>query len=187
MIAEASELTAAVRLVRAHRPDVLVLDLRMPGGSSIETIGKLREQAPDTQIVVVTMEDSPVFAQRALDAGALGFVVKDLADEELPQAVRAAARGEEYVSPRLAARLEALLRAHRRRSDAARGRGPAADRARPHERRDRPQAAPLPAHRRDPPRSHPQQARARHPGRTGPLRARTRPAQPERPTSGRRP
>ena len=54
------------------------------------------------------MDDSPVFAQRALAAGALGFVSKDLADGELPQAVRAAARGEEYVSPRVAARLDAL-------------------------------------------------------------------------------
>jgi two-component system response regulator NreC len=111
LIAEASELKAAVRQVRAHRPDVLVLDLRMPGGSSIDAIGTLREQAPGTRVVVVTMEDNPLFAQRALDAGALGFVVKDYADEELPQAVRAAARGERYVSPRLAARLESFQRA----------------------------------------------------------------------------
>jgi two-component system response regulator NreC len=82
----------------------------MPDGSSIETIGKLRERVPDTQIVVLTMDDSPVFAQRAIAAGALGFVLKDLADGDLPQAVRAAARDEEYVSPRVAARLDALQR-----------------------------------------------------------------------------
>jgi two-component system response regulator NreC len=56
------------------------------------------------------MKDSPVFAQRAFAAGAVGFVTKDLADDELPQAVRAAARGEEYVSPRVATRLETLHR-----------------------------------------------------------------------------
>ena len=82
----------------------------MPGGSSIEAISRLRERAPDTKIVVMTMEENPVFAQRAFAAGALGFVAKDRADEELPQAVRAAARGEEFVSPRIAARLDALHR-----------------------------------------------------------------------------
>jgi two-component system response regulator NreC len=110
VIAEAVDLASVVRLVHSHRPHVLVLDLSMPDGSSIETIGKLRERVPATQIVVLTMDDSPVFAQRSLAAGALGFVLKDLADSELPQAVRAAAQGEGYVSPRVAARLDALQR-----------------------------------------------------------------------------
>jgi len=110
VIAEADNLASAVRHVHGHKPHVLVLDLRMPGGSSIETISKLRERAPDTQVVVLTMEDNPVFAQRALASGALGFVLKEVADGELPQAVCAAARGEEYVSPRVAARLDALHR-----------------------------------------------------------------------------
>jgi two-component system response regulator NreC len=110
VIAEAAAMSAAVRHVRDDKPDVLVLDLRMPGGSSIETIGKLREQAPDTRVVIVTMEDNPVFAERALASGALGFVLKDRADEELPQAVRAAARGERYVSPYLLVKLDAFRR-----------------------------------------------------------------------------
>jgi two-component system response regulator NreC len=110
VIAEANDLTAVTRHVRAHEPHVLVLDLNMPDGSSIEAIGRLREQAPDTQIVVMTMSENPVFAQRAFAAGAVGFVGKDLADGELPQAVRAAARGEEFVSPRVAGRLEAYHR-----------------------------------------------------------------------------
>jgi two-component system response regulator NreC len=110
VIAEAVDLASVVRLVHSHQPHVLVLDLSMPDGSSIETIGKLRERVPDTQIVVLTMDDSPVFAQRALAAGALAFVLKDLADGELPEAVRAAARGGEYVSPRVAVRLDALQR-----------------------------------------------------------------------------
>ena len=116
VVAEADDLAAVARHIHAHEPDVLVLDLSMPDGSSIEAIGRLREQAPETQIVVMTMDENPVFAQRAFAAGALGFVAKDLADGELPQAVRAAARGEEYVSPRIAARLDAL---HRSLTDAA--------------------------------------------------------------------
>jgi two-component system response regulator NreC len=113
VIAEASDLDSAVRHVQDDRPQVLVLDLSMPDGSSIEAIGKLRKRVPETQIVALTMDDNPVFAQRALAAGALGFVVKELADDELPQAVRAAARGEKYISPRMAPRLEAIGRPQR--------------------------------------------------------------------------
>jgi len=103
VIAEAEDMAAAVRHVHDHKPHVLVLDLRMPGGSSIEMIGELRERAPDTQVVVMTMEGNPLFARHALATGALGFVLKDRADSELAQAVRAAARGEEYVTPHAAA------------------------------------------------------------------------------------
>ena len=92
VIAEAEDMAAAVRHVHGHRPRCCVLDLRMPGGSSIETIGKLRERAPDTQVVVITMEDNPVFAQHALASGALGFVLKDRADSELPRRSRGGAR-----------------------------------------------------------------------------------------------
>jgi two-component system, NarL family, response regulator NreC len=110
VVAESDDVAAVTRDVQRHEPHVLVLDLKMPGGSSLEAIGHMRELAPDTQVVVMTMELSPVFAQRAFAAGALGFVAKDLADDELSQAVRAAARGEEFVSPRVAARLDALHR-----------------------------------------------------------------------------
>jgi len=105
VVAEAEDMEAAVRHVHSDKPDVLVLDLRMPGGSSVETIGELRECAPQTRVVVLTMEESPVFAQRALASGAVGFVLKDRADSELGEALRAAARGEQYISPRVAARL----------------------------------------------------------------------------------
>ncbi len=111
VVAEAGELSAAGREIGGHLPQVLVLDLHTRGGASIEAIRSLSERSPQTAIVVVTMEDSPVFAQRALAAGALGYVSKDLADEELPNAVRAAASGEQYMSPRIAARLDALQQA----------------------------------------------------------------------------
>lgn len=110
VVGEAGELASAVRHVQDRQPNVLVLDLRMPDGSSVETINKLRERAPDTRVVVLSMNDSPVFGQRALASGALGFVLKEHADSELPEAVRAAARGAEYISPRVAPRLEALRR-----------------------------------------------------------------------------
>ena len=76
----------------------------MPGGSSIEAIGRLRERAPDTQIVVMTMEDNPVFAQRALAAGALGFVVKDLADERAAGGASARPRAARSTSARASPR-----------------------------------------------------------------------------------
>lgn len=107
---EAADLTTVVRHVQRHTPHVLVLDLRLPNGSTIETIRRLRALAPDTEVVVLTMEDSPQFARQALDAGAIGFVLKDRADDELVAAVRCAAREEEYVSPRVAAALEAMQR-----------------------------------------------------------------------------
>jgi two-component system, NarL family, response regulator NreC len=71
----------------------------------------LRADAPETPIVVLTTEDSPVFAQQAIDAGAVGYALKDNADGDLAHAVRCAARSEEYQSPRVAARLAALRRA----------------------------------------------------------------------------
>ncbi|MCL2768707.1 MAG: response regulator transcription factor [Solirubrobacterales bacterium] len=108
VVAEAHDLTRAVRRARDRRPRVLVLDL---APSSTSSLRSLRERLPRTQIVVVTMEESPAFAQRALAAGALGFVAKDRADTDLLDAVRAAARDEEYVSPHVAARLAALHRA----------------------------------------------------------------------------
>jgi two-component system response regulator NreC len=110
VIAEAADLPSAARHVSAHLPHVLVLDLEMSAGPSLETILRLRAEVPETEIVVLTMALSPAFAQQALDAGALGFVLKDTADGELIAAVREAASGGEYVSPRVAEGLNALRR-----------------------------------------------------------------------------
>ena len=105
VVAEAGTGTDAIRLVRAHRPTVAVLDLNMPGGSSLDAILELRESTPETAIVVLTMQDDPAFARQALQNGALGFVLKEAADEELLQAVHLAVGGETYLNPRLEARL----------------------------------------------------------------------------------
>jgi two-component system response regulator NreC len=108
VVAEAADLAGATDQVRRRRPRVLVLDLRLPDGSTIEAILRLREQSPRTAVVVVTMQHSRVMATRALDAGALGFVLKDTADEELVEAVRRAARGEPFASPRLQVTVDAV-------------------------------------------------------------------------------
>jgi two-component system response regulator NreC len=107
VIAEAGTVSDAERLTRAHRPTVLVLDLNMHGESGLEAIPRLRETAPETGIVVLTMQDDPGFARQALQTGALGFVLKEAADEELLEAIRLAAVGENYLNPRLGARLAA--------------------------------------------------------------------------------
>jgi CheY-like chemotaxis protein len=111
VIGEAGDLGGMLREVQERHPHVVVLDLQMPSGSSIEAIRYLRSHAPATEVVVSTMERSPLFARQALDAGALGFVLKEHADSELPQAVRDAVAGREYVSSRVAAALTDLGRA----------------------------------------------------------------------------
>jgi two-component system response regulator NreC len=111
VVAEAADIPSVVRRVHGLLPHVLILDLAMPGGSSIETLRDLRRQVPETEVVVLTMNDDPVFARRALDAGAMGFVLKEMADVDLPQAVRSAAQGVHYVSPRVQARLTSMQRA----------------------------------------------------------------------------
>jgi DNA-binding NarL/FixJ family response regulator len=99
VVSETDSLGSALRDLRRQRPEVLVLDFRIPDGAGAETIGQLRARAPGTEVVVISMDDNPALPPHALAAGALGFVRKDLADGELPQAVRAAAHGQSYVSP----------------------------------------------------------------------------------------
>jgi len=107
VVAEAGDVESARRYVLGHKPAVLVLDLNMPGEPSLEAIPKLREEFPETQIVVLTMQNEPAYARAALGAGALGYVVKEAADAELVEAVKAAAEGERYLNPRLGARVAA--------------------------------------------------------------------------------
>lgn len=107
VVAEAADAEAAVRYVLGHKPSVLVLDLNMPGPPSLESIPRVREASPDTAVVVLTMQDEPAFARRALQSGAGGFVVKHAATEELVAAVRTVTDGGTYVNPSLGARLAA--------------------------------------------------------------------------------
>ncbi len=107
VVAEAGNAQDAIRYVFGHHPDVLILDLNMPGGSGLELIPRMREEAPETRIVVLTMQRDPVFARYALSAGAVGYVLKDAADGELVLAVRLASNGTTYLNPQLGARLAA--------------------------------------------------------------------------------
>lgn len=107
VVAEAANLTDARRYVRGHHPKVLVLDLNLPEGLSLDAIPEIRSEFPDTQIVVLTMQNEPAYARQALSAGALGYVLKEAAESELVEAVRRAAMGDTYLNPRLGARVAA--------------------------------------------------------------------------------
>jgi two-component system response regulator NreC len=105
VVASVGDVEAAIRTTRGHKPDVLVLDLNMPGGSSLEAIPQILSASPQTSIAVLTMQDEPAFARQALSAGALAYVLKEAADDELVEAVRRAAAGQTYLNPQLGARL----------------------------------------------------------------------------------
>jgi two-component system, NarL family, response regulator NreC len=107
IVAEAADIEGARRYVRGHHPDVLVLDLNLPGGSSLGDIPAIRAESPDTQIVVLTMQNEPAYARQALSAGALGYVLKEAAEAELVEAIRRAAAGDSYLNPRLGAQVAA--------------------------------------------------------------------------------
>jgi two-component system, NarL family, response regulator NreC len=107
VVAEAANLEDARRYVRGHRPNVLVLDLNLPEGLSLGAIPEIRSEFPDTQIVVLTMQNEPAYARQALSAGALGYVLKEAAESELVEGVRRASVGDTYLNPRLGARVAA--------------------------------------------------------------------------------
>jgi two-component system, NarL family, response regulator NreC len=103
--AEAGDVEETIRKLKAYKPDVLLLDLHMPGGPSLPSIPEMREASPGTRIVVLTMQNSVGFVREALRAGALGYVTKEAADAELVEAVRLAVDNQPYLHPQLGARL----------------------------------------------------------------------------------
>jgi two-component system response regulator NreC len=115
-VAEAENGERAVFEAMEHRPDVVLLDVVMPGKSGIETIPTLREAVPQAQILVLSMQDDPRYLREAFDAGASGYVLKEAADTEVVDAVRAVAAGERYVHPALGARLVQAEAEERRRA-----------------------------------------------------------------------
>jgi two-component system response regulator NreC len=104
---EAGTAYDAVRLARLHKPDVILLDVVMPGGSGLDAIPEIREAAPDAKIVTLSMQDDPSYVRQAFASGANGYVLKEAADDELLAAVREVAAGGNYVDPQLGARLAA--------------------------------------------------------------------------------
>ncbi len=107
VVAEAGDIESAIRYTRGHKPDVLILDLNMPGGPSIGAVPELRKASTETGIVVLTMENEPAYARQAIQTGVLGYVLKEAVDEELVHAVRLAADGRTYLQPELGAKLAA--------------------------------------------------------------------------------
>jgi len=102
VVAQLGELDELCAVVAEVRPDVLLLDLHMRGGNSLELIPDL---ARETNVLVLTMQDDPGYARSAIHAGASGYLLKEVADAELIQAVRAVAGGGTYIYPALGARL----------------------------------------------------------------------------------
>jgi two-component system response regulator NreC len=90
VVAETGTVAGVYRDVRAHWPRVLVLDMNMPGGSSLDAIGRVVKMSPRTSIVVLTMQNEPALVRVAFDAGASDYVIKDAAGTELVRAIRAA-------------------------------------------------------------------------------------------------
>lgn len=110
VIGEGADTASAIRLAQDRRPDVLVLDLQMPGADPARDIAGLRESVPATAIVVLTMQSDPRRARELLRAGAAGYVLKQAAERKLTEAIRIAAGDGSYVDPELGgamAKLEA--------------------------------------------------------------------------------
>jgi two-component system, NarL family, response regulator NreC len=117
VVGEAGNTHDAVFEVRAQKPDVILLDVVMPGESGIEATPKLLHEAPDTKILMLSMQDDPRYVREAFAAGASGYVLKEAADAEVVNAVREVARGGRYVNPELGARLVAAEAEAQRRAE----------------------------------------------------------------------
>ena len=99
---EASNAEDGLRLVRAIKPDVALVDVHMPGMSGIELTGRVQRAGLDTRIVILTVMQDAQFPRRLLQSGALGYLTKGCAAEELLQAVRTVARGKRYLDAAVA-------------------------------------------------------------------------------------
>jgi two-component system response regulator NreC len=107
VVGEAGNVHDAVFEVRAQKPDVILLDVVMPGETGIEGLPKLLHEAPDAKVLILSMQDDPAYVRQAFAAGASGYVLKEAADNEVVGAVREVAGGGRYVHPALGARLVA--------------------------------------------------------------------------------
>jgi two-component system response regulator NreC len=115
MVGEAADGESALRMTEETHPDVVVMDISMPGMSGLEGIRRLKESVPDTQVVVLTMHEDQRYFFQALEAGASGYVIKGAAPIELLTAIRAVRKGQAYFCPSLA---KQMLNDYLRRADA---------------------------------------------------------------------
>ena len=118
VVAEAGNAREAVFEARAHKPDVILLDVVMPGESGIEVLPKLLHEAPEAKVLVLSMQDDPHYVREAFAAGASGYVLKEAVDAEVVDAVHQVAGGGRYVHPVLGARMVAAEAAARAAADA---------------------------------------------------------------------
>ena len=105
VVGEASDMSEAVLEARAQKPDVVLMDVVMPGSSGIEATPAVLKEAPEAKVLVLSMQDDPRYVREAFSAGASGYVLKEAADTEVVGAVREVADGGSYVHPTLGARL----------------------------------------------------------------------------------
>lgn len=106
-VGEAATAEDAIRSLPRLRPDVVVIDVQMPGMGGLEGAARIRERAPEARILFLSMHDRARDVRRAFEAGADGYLLKSAADEDLVRAIRAVAAGERYVHPSLGAALAA--------------------------------------------------------------------------------
>jgi two-component system response regulator NreC len=107
VVAEAGTADEAVRAARLEKPDVVLLDVVMPGRSGLDALDDVLEAAPDAKVLVLSMQDDPRYVREAFAAGASGYLLKEAADAELVAALREVAAGGRYVHPALGARIAA--------------------------------------------------------------------------------
>lgn len=107
VIGEAANGAEAVQQARLLHPQVVLMDLRMPGMNGVEATRRLRTEAPDSRVIVLTTFDDDEDVFEALRAGAIGYLLKDAPRDKLLEAIRAAARGESFLQPSVAAKVVA--------------------------------------------------------------------------------
>jgi two-component system response regulator NreC len=105
VVAEAGDVEETKVRVAEHRPEILLLDLHMPGGGSLPALRAIRDASPATGILILTMQDDPGYAREAMSRGARGYVLKEAEEADLLHAVRTVAAGATYLQPELGARL----------------------------------------------------------------------------------
>jgi two-component system, NarL family, response regulator NreC len=118
VVGEAGDAQHAVFETRAKKPDVILMDVVMPGRSGIETIPDVLKDAPDAKVLILSMQDDPHYVREAFAAGASGYILKEAADTDLVTAVREVAGGGSYVHPTLGARMVSAEAEERKRADA---------------------------------------------------------------------
>jgi DNA-binding NarL/FixJ family response regulator len=119
VVSEASDGAAVLKSAQELKPDVVVMDISMPGMNGLDATKKLKQQQPEMAIITLTRHSDDAYLQELLRAGALGYVLKQSAPEELLHAIRAAAKGVPYLDSTLAKRVTSgFLDRERRASDA---------------------------------------------------------------------